>query len=61
MRADHPANAKGGGVGIYFQKSLPLRMLDIHFLHEYINFEIRIGDKVCNFNLKHLQLTSSLT
>ena len=49
VRTDHPANTKRGGVRIYFRKSFPLRILDIHFLHECINFEMRIGDKVCNF------------
>ena len=49
VRADHPAYDKRGGVCIYFRKSLPLGILDIHFLHECINFEMRIGDKVCNF------------
>ena len=32
VRVDHPANIKRGGVCIYFRKSLPLRMLNIHFL-----------------------------
>ena len=49
VRADHPANAKRGGVCIYFQKPLPLGILDINFLQNFINFEMRIGDKVCNF------------
>ena len=48
VRADHPANAKLGGVCIYFPKPLPLRILDIHFLHECINFEMRISYKVCS-------------
>ena len=48
VRADHPANGKHGGVCIYFWKSLPLRRLNIHFLHKCINFEMRIGDKVFN-------------
>ena len=73
VRADHSANTKGGGVCIYFRKSLPLRILDIHFLHECIKFEIRIGDKYSTLflyidqqtnllkNLKHLQKSSSLT
>ena len=49
VRADPQANTKRGGVCVYFRKSLPLRILDIHFLYECINFEMRIGDKVCNF------------
>ena len=49
VRTDDPANTKRGSVFLYFRNSLPLRILDIHFLHECINFEKRIGNKVCNF------------
>lgn len=45
----HPANTKRGVVFICFRKSLPLEILNIHFLQECINFEMKIGDKVCNF------------
>ena len=31
------------------QNSLPLRVLSIHCLEECINFELKIGDKCCNF------------
>ena len=47
--ADHPVNAKRGGVCICSWKSLPSRIFNIHFLNECINFETRIGDKACNF------------
>ena len=60
VRADHPANDKRGGVCIYFRKSLPLRIFHIHFLHECINFEMRIGDKVCNFISLHRPPNQSL-
>ena len=36
VRADHPANTKSGGVCIYFKKVLPLRILNIYFLQEYV-------------------------
>ena len=36
-------------VCIYFKKSLPLKVLDIQMLEEFINFEIKIADKTCNF------------
>ena len=49
VRTDHPANIKRDGVCIYFRKSLHLRILYINFCHEFINFEIKIGDLVCNF------------
>ena len=28
---------------------MSLRVLDIQYLHECINFELKIGDKLCNF------------
>ena len=46
---DHPSNAKEDGVCIYFKNSLPLKVLDIQLLQEYVNFEIEIADKTCNF------------
>ena len=47
--ADHPTNTKRGGVCIYYKNCLPLRILNIIFLNECINFELIIGDKTCNF------------
>ena len=44
VKANHPAKAKCN-VCIYFRKSLPLIILDIHFLHECINIQMRIGNK----------------
>ena len=48
-RADDPTNTKRGGVCIYYKKCLRLRVLNIIFLNECIKFELRIGDKTCNF------------
>ena len=48
-RADHPTNTKRGGVCIYYKKCVPLRVLNIVFLNECINFELSIRDKTCNF------------
>ena len=48
-RVDNPSNTKRGGVCIYYHNSLPLKVIDIQFLNECINFEIRIGGKLCNF------------
>ena len=47
--ADHPSNTKRGGVCIYYRNSLPLKILGIQYLHECINFKIRIGGKLCRF------------
>ena len=49
VRADNSNNTKRGGVCIYYLNSLPLKVLDIQFLNECINFEINIGGKMCNF------------
>ena len=49
VRADNPNNTKRGGVCIYYLNSLPLIVLDIHYLNECINIEINTSGKVCNF------------
>ena len=45
--ADHASNTKLGGVCIYYQNYLPLKIICIHYLQEWINFEIMIGGKLC--------------
>ena len=47
--SDHPSNSKRGGICIYCKHFLPLRILDVQYLQECINFEMKIGDKICNF------------
>ena len=49
VRADNPTNTKRGGVRIHYHGSLPLKVIDIQFLTKCINFEIRIGGKLCSF------------
>ena len=46
---DHPSNTKRGGVCLYYKCSLPLKVIDVSYLQECINFEVKIGDKTCNF------------
>ena len=46
---DHPSNIKRSGVCIYYRSSLPLRVINIGYLHECLSFEVQIGDKICNF------------
>ena len=48
-RADHPTDTKRGGVCIYYKKCQPLRVLNIIFLNECTNYELRIRGKTCNF------------
>ena len=36
-------------VCVYYKNLLLLRVLDMQYLHECINFELKIGEKLCNF------------
>ena len=47
--SDHPLNSKRGGVCIYYKNYLPLRIISVNYLSECINFEIMVGNKICNF------------
>ena len=47
--ADHLSNTKRSSVCIHYRDSLSLKTLNIQYLHECINFEIRIGGKLCGF------------
>ena len=49
IRADYPSNVKRGRVCIYYRNLLPLKLINIHYLNECITFEIKHGDKICNF------------
>ena len=42
-------NIKRGGLCIYYKIFLPLKIKNIHYLQECINFEIKFKDKLCNF------------
>ena len=42
VRVDHPAHSKRGGVCMYYKNCLPLKVLDIRFLHESIAFDLGI-------------------
>ena len=48
-RMDHPSNTKRGDVCLYHKFSLPLKVIDVSYLQECINFEVKIGDKTRNF------------
>ena len=46
---DHLSNKKGGGVYLYYKYSVLLKVMDVSYLYECINFEVKIGNKTCNF------------
>ena len=59
FRADHPSNTERGGVYTCYRNYLPLKVLNIQYLHECINFEIRIGGKLCRFVFLYRSPTQS--
>ena len=59
VRSDHPSNTKRGGVCLYYKNYLPLRVLNISYLKECLNFELKIGDKSCNFVALYWSLSQS--
>ena len=48
-RADHPSNVKRVGICIYYKNCPPLKVTNIQYLQECINFKMKIGEKLCNF------------
>ena len=49
IRSDHPSNSKRSDVFIYYISVLPSRVFNTHYLQESISFELKVGDKLCNF------------
>ena len=49
IQSDHPSKNKWGGICIYYKHFLPLRILNIQYLQECTNFEMKIGDKLSNY------------
>ena len=68
IRSDHPSNNKGGGICICYKHFLPLRILNIcsicpknvQYLQECINFEMKIGDKFCDFRSRYRSPSQTL-
>ena len=44
IRADHPSNAKKGGVCIYYKESLAVKMINISYLQEFLLREVIIDN-----------------
>ena len=49
VQSDPTSQHKRGGACIYFRNSLPLKMLNIHYLQEIESFELQVGSKICKF------------
>ena len=47
LKADHASNSKRSGVCVHYKSSLPLRLIDVHYLQECLIFEISICGKSC--------------
>ena len=51
VRADHRSNTKRGGVLIYCKKFLPIKSINVKYLHESLNFKLKLEEKFVNFSL----------
>ena len=47
LRADHPSNAKRGGVCIYYKETLALKMISKPYLNKSLLCEVTIGSRKC--------------
>ena len=45
VRSNHPS--QHNDVRIYLRNSLPLKILNIHYLQKSISFELQVGSKIC--------------
>ena len=45
LGADHPSNAKRGGICIYYKETLVLQMISIPYLNEILLCEVTLGSK----------------
>ena len=59
VRSDHPSNTKRGGVCLYYENNLPLRVINIGYLNECLMFELTVGDKTCKFIVFYRSLSQS--
>ena len=50
VREDHPSNITRGGVCVYYESSLPFKVVNVKYLQESISFKLKIGGKCCKFS-----------
>lgn len=48
LSANHASNDKRGGVSVYYEKKLALKLIDVYYLRGCLVFEILIERKLCN-------------
>ena len=53
IRSEDPPNSKRGGVCICYKSIILLTVLNIHYLQEFISFELKISDKLFNLISLH--------
>ena len=45
---------------MYHKHFVPLRILNVQYLQECVNFEVNIGDRICNFISLYRALSQTL-
>ena len=51
IRIDHPSNQKRGGICIYHRDFLPVKVSNVSYLKECLNFSLSVNGKQCNITL----------
>ena len=51
VHSDHPLRNERGGVFVFYQSFLSLRILNVQYLQEGVCFELKISDKTCKNHL----------
>ena len=59
LRADHPSNAKRGGVCIYYQEPLALKVTPIPHLNEILLCEVTVESKKCIIGNFYISLSQN--
>ena len=51
IRADHPSNQKRGSICIYHKDFLPIKVNNVNYLKECLNFNLSVNGKQTNITL----------
>ena len=60
IRVDHPSNQKRGVIFIYHKDFLPIKVNNVSYLTESLNFNLSGNGKQCNFDLSFTKSSQSL-
>ena len=60
IQADHSSNQKQGGICIHHKDFLPIKVNNISYLKQCLNFNLRVNGRQCNITLIYRSPSQSL-